>query len=966
MLGNQYVYVDLTSARPYRNIGGEATSFGPWVGGQAVTVSLRFIERDTAGAYKQIGDQAGRVRNIRVGVGKIDARPVSGHYVVRINGVNSSPLDWNAGAIELQDAFNGLPFDLVCDEDEGGLFIAALDGRDLTIEVNTEELWPRSSARVLLRFIDGRKSYHLRLFQLPLAYTEYAEPVLPEPPTIKEVQAGGNLDGVTKWSEIQSLYVPPDFDGVYQLLAPWSSKRTGLLSRLDGTAALQAALLPVVGAVNVTNPLNNEAYITFVGDNLGIDFPELTVLVPTAPEPDLQFTLDLNTNEIYEALKASASITVPFEAEMVVDVDPSDSSKGTALVKLWQTEVVIRRPLLIEGMSSAAPIGWQRRSLPFDYVPFSKEQLLVGQQQAFVSVIGNGLDKEFVVDHNLGGIFQGKGIDTSTPGVGVTTFRVPQHGLVNGKLVTVLEHSAQELNGVHVATRVDADRFTIAKVVSAAGTGGYIASQAGESVEGGVDFYSKVGVSNVVLRENGVGGKMLTSGYEVFFLSPQTLKIVFQNAPTNQQYVAIVIGYGPKSAFLVHTHSIDQISNEGERLRDILDDFSERISRLEALLPKAGGLPSGNSKKKNQIPPIGEILPDIALEDGGENYTLASQVIAPPQKNQPIEVISGTELDDQNKALQKQISDLKAEKDAFAAQLAETARNAVQDYKKQLELEAQKQASKVVTKATLSGKYASVDRQGDKVVYTPVSFPAKRGAKYGLLLPALHSASPLARTSVPSVFGDRAVYQNTSGRSMVLPGGGGRKSQSIEPLGFFGGDGRALYAVRRMGGTNSFYPVEMERELIGVSIQTKQFPISSALSLIWNLEMALESDNVLSTGYLMEVRVAGLLDVAVPAVTGPNIGALGQSALIGAARFGLSRGARDSRTFSIKLSRLQDGTSTSEFTEFGLKTSGPAIPEGNLFISAKLLAWDVDDSTASPAGQVSLLLPDAYLTVEQI
>ncbi len=967
MLGNQYIYVDLAKATTHASLGGEAASFGPWVGGQTITLSLKFMERGGDGAFRQLAEEANRVRNLRVGVGKIDSRPVSGHFVVRVNGVSSSPLDWNAGAIDLQDALEGLPFELVCDEDDGGLYIAALDGRDLTIEVDSEHLWPRSSAKVHLRFVDGKKAYHLRLFQLPLAYTEYAERVLPEPPTVREIQAGGTSDGIYKWPEIQSLYIPPDFEGVYQLLAPWNSKRTGLLSRLDGVARIETALRAVVGSVDVTNPLNNEAYITFNGDNVGYNFPSLIVLVPGTPAPALQFTLDLNTNEIQEALKSAESIAVPFEADMVVDVDPMDSSKGTALVKLWQTQVVIRRPLLLEGMASAAPVGWQRRSLPFDYVPFSKEQLLVGQQQAFVSVIGNGVDTEFIIDHNSGGVFRGSAIETSSPGAGITTFHVPGHGLNSGRLVTILEHSAEELNGVHVVTRVDDAYFTVASAATASGAGGYAAMQGSGEVESGVDFYSKVGVSHVVLRENGVGGKMLTSGYEVLFLSPQTLKIVFSTPPSFQQYVAIVIGYGPRSAFLVHTHSIDQISNQGERLRDVLDDFAERLARLEALIPRFdGALPSGNAKKKNQIPPIGEVLPDVLLEGIADGYTLASQVVAPERLGVGVAVIAGTELDDQNKVLLRQVATLESEKEAFADQLRESARGAVEDYKRQLELEAQKQASKVVTTSTLPGKYASFAGQGASLVYTPFLFPARRGSRYGLLLPALHSSAPVAMASAPSVFGGQAVYQNTSGRPMLLPGGGGRKSQTVAPLEFFGGDGRALYSVKRMDGTNTYYPSEMERELIGVAIQPKQFPVGTTLSLTWSMELRFDSDDVLAAGYLMEVRVAGLPGVLTPAVTGPNVGALSNSVLISSSRLGLSRGVKEARAFSVNFSRLDGGGSSSDFTEFGVKSVGPEIPSGDVYISVKLVAWDVDDSTIAPVGQVSLLMPDAYLRVEQI
>lgn len=966
MLGNQYVYVDLATGTPYRNIGGEALNFGPWTGGQSVTLTLRFIERGIDGAFKLIPTQAGRVRGLRVGVGKIDLRPVSGSFFIRVNGIRTADLDWNTSAIELQEALNEvLPFDVVCDEADESLEITAVDGRDLTIEVASDKLMPRSSAMVRMRFVEGRKSYLVRLFQLPLAFTDYAENVLPEKPYVREVQKGGMTpDGLTKWSDIQSLLVPPDFEGVYQLLAPWSQKRTGLLSRLDGVANIETQLRSVLGAVNVTNPLNNEAYITFVGDNLGLDFPELQVLVPGEVEADLQFVLRLDTIEIYEALRSAESVTVPFEAEMVVDVDANDSSKGTAVMKLWQRNITIRRPLILEGLASNAPIGWQRRSLPVDFVPFSKEQMLVGQQQAFVSVIGNGTATEFFVDHNLGGLYRGKAIVSSTPGAGVSTIQVLQHGLESGDSVTILDHSQGALDGVHLITKVDANEFRIPVVASAAGVGGYMASPFTEEAEPGIDFYNKTGVVNVLVRENAPGGKLVKTGYEAFFMTPHSLKLVFQTAPTNGQFVVIVIGYGPRSAFLAHTHSIDQIAYEGERLRDILEDHANRIARLEALIPKGAALEGGGGSgvKKQQIPPVGEILPDVLLE-GAADFSLASQIIGSSQKNKPAEIISGTELDSQKQKLEKQVADLKAERDAFESQLRDTATKAVEDYKKQLELQAAQQASKVITKINSSGIYA----RGANNSQFPVVFPQKRGAKYAALLPALHASVVSAATSVPDVASATGrVFRNTSAGSLLLPGGGGRKSQMVQPGGLFAGDGMAIYAVRGMEGTTSYYPLEMERDLVRMVVQREQFPDGSALSLSWKIELGLLTDSVISAGCLMVVDVLQFASATSPAVTGVNVGTPQASVRIAQSRFSLSRGSVDTRAFLMRLVREAGGVKTSEFTEFGVKVPGPVFGDGDLLLSIRLINWDIDDVTQLPKGQISLLMPDAQLTVEQI
>jgi hypothetical protein len=122
----------------------------------------------------------------------------------------------------VQDRLNDvLPFNVFCDESDGSIEIQAEDGRTLDIQVDCSELIPSSGSRIHSSRVRGLFVYHIRLVQLPVAFTDFSDQVVPDPPRIREIQEGTTaFDGVTKYPEIQSLYVPPDFENVYQLSLP--------------------------------------------------------------------------------------------------------------------------------------------------------------------------------------------------------------------------------------------------------------------------------------------------------------------------------------------------------------------------------------------------------------------------------------------------------------------------------------------------------------------------------------------------------------------------------------------------------------------------------------------------------------------------------------------------------------------------------------------------------------------------
>jgi hypothetical protein len=741
--------------------------------------------------------------------------------------------------------------------------------------------------------------YAVELVQAPIVFSDWAGSELPPAPTVQKIQAGGMVAagaGLTiKWPTIQALYVPPDFEGQYQLFRAPKLKRSDLLVKDDGLTKIQRVLQDLVsdegGSVKVTNPSSNVAHIEFLGGLNGWDIENLEVVVYGAPPPSLSFTLNLDNAEVAEMLRERESVTLPFELDATVWVDSRDQSQGTRTIKLWKTTATISRNLLWDSMVTKPPIDWAAKPLPVDYVPFSKAQYLTGQQAAYTAVIGGGAARIFSISHGLG--------------------------------------SGDE-----------------------------------------------AGVVAVAVRENVPGGRQLRDDeYELRFTDAGSVELEFPEAPGENAVAVVVIGYGPKSVFTTHTHPIDQIKTvtsegaTGETLRAVLDEINRRIARLEALYRfNPAPLPSGGAKKKVVIPVVGEILPDILLEGDASGVTIASQVVA--AQNPKINAganndskapppIAGTEMESKTRELEAEIVRLKLESEAAAKASAEAAKAAAEEVAERAKQEAVEKVTQIFTAIFVKGVY---DLDQSKVVAR--RYPAMRGAKYPMLLPAIHAAAATGVSAVPAGFA-LGLYRNAGSVPLLLPGGGGRKSQSIAAGGLFGGDGRAYYAVRRSGATSSYHPVEMERDIMRVVVREEAFPDETQLKVAWTMDFEFASASLTAgAGYFLRVEAMPLPDAAVPDPTGGNVGAVGAAVLLGSARIALSRDTREQRKFSLALTRQVERVT--EFSEYGRKLIGPAFPEGAFLLTVRLEQWDVDDSTELPTGQVSLTMPDTQLVVEQI
>lgn len=401
---NVLLYCNQTDGTVSDSLDGATTFTFPTLSpSDRIKFALRFSEIQN-GAKVEV-DRT--VAALRAALGPVDARPESGEWQLQIGpGVSTEgnttqvlshdclpgTLETAIAALTEAVAEYGAP---VVEQRDGSWFLKLGDGaEDVPMEIRGNRLWPLSSLEVRAQEIDGEIWHELRLVRAPVAQTSGWLRNVPEEPSITTITNGGADAGVT-WNEIQSLYIPPSFRGIYRLKR--GEARSGLLSRDDGIEQIAEALKPLAdegGRWEVTNPIPWTAYIEFAGEMGGLDHAPLEVEVFAAPEGDIELSLELSTPGVWDLLRRVDTVTLPLEivAEFV------NAPGGTIL----RADVTLQRPVGRDSLIDVIPITWALPMGRKDYVPFTMDQVLTGQQQAFTSVIGNGVATTFTITHNLG------------------------------------------------------------------------------------------------------------------------------------------------------------------------------------------------------------------------------------------------------------------------------------------------------------------------------------------------------------------------------------------------------------------------------------------------------------------------------------------------------------------------------------------------------------------------------------
>lgn len=382
------------------------------VQGDLVTFAVRLLDTVETGSPIEVQRN---VRSLRASIGNVSMPPDSGQFSLQIgtNGTATPLIDFSADHILLKPLLSTLPeasayggVEQVVEADPGCWMIRFGVNAAVPLQAGDNFLFPVTFVRVRPFQQNGRWWHELRLMQAPVAYSGLSERVLADPPTVRRIRAGSTYtDGLTEYivNEVQAVTVPASFRGTYDL--KFEGRATIMLSQDDDPTAIETALnnLFTDGQTRfaVTNPEPYNAYVEFKGPLAGQPQDLLIAEVGSVEPGDLTFSLDLNTAEVFAALRDTDQVEMQFEVELEIANDDDPPETPGKIITLFRESVTLVRELQWEEMAAAAGIDWLRPPQPVDYIPFTRDEIITGSQH-FVGVIGDGAAREFTVDHNLG------------------------------------------------------------------------------------------------------------------------------------------------------------------------------------------------------------------------------------------------------------------------------------------------------------------------------------------------------------------------------------------------------------------------------------------------------------------------------------------------------------------------------------------------------------------------------------
>lgn len=414
------VFCNVTQRRAEATESGAALVWPDFTAGDRLKISFRFTEQ--IGPSRVVRELA--VRSARLTLGVIDAPPLAGHFTLKVGAAasdlsNTTPtLMYNASQSAIEATLNALPVvkntalhPCRVVQDGGSFFIRFADKSDPGLSVPWNTLDPRSFVRILPREEAGAMVMEMRLMQAPLAQAPVFTREVPQAPYVTTIQ-DGSVDASNTYftPEIQRVTIPALFRGSFILRAGLYAKSPILDVEADEDDIAEA-LKTLYGAQGYKPRVRSEGdgrYLVVFDDklSLGLDMLEMFVEVFTAPQGDVTFDLDLDTREVFAALRTEAvrkDCYLELEAEVCDDGENPDDALVTArTITLLQQTVTLRRELTWNGAMAAALVDWQRPPVNRDHVPFALDQVITGQQQAFPATIGDGDKTDWTIVHNLG------------------------------------------------------------------------------------------------------------------------------------------------------------------------------------------------------------------------------------------------------------------------------------------------------------------------------------------------------------------------------------------------------------------------------------------------------------------------------------------------------------------------------------------------------------------------------------
>ncbi len=233
------------------------------------------------------------------------------------------------------------------------------------------------------------------------------------------------------------------------------------------------------------------------------------------------------------------------------------------------------------------------------------------------------------------------------------------------------------------------------------------------------------------------------------------------------------------------------------------------------------------------------------------------------------------------------------------------------------------------------------------------------------LLPAIHDATvvpiavPLPRPE-PSAGN---VFQNTTNTPLLVPGGLGRRGGYLDPLGFAGSDGRLWYRLSRAAQTNSFYPLDFERELFLLHINDAMWKPGGNFAVQFDLELQLLAANTRAQ-MLVVIEVGSAPGQTTPAPVAENLeNIVWQSAPVLAQRIIVS-GLKLKHHFGAAIKRSLDGVLTAErllYTTWQAASVAPTSP--SFVVRARVVQFDTENSVRGAKGYVFVAMTQAKAEV---
>ena len=379
----------------------------------------------------------------RLSYGPIDVAPSAGTFRMVVGGVTSGVVTYGSTAASVAAVLNAMAtpataWSVTLDRDS--YLVSRTDAWTATsgITIVENKLEPESFVRVTSYAAAGQFIQELRPMQSPLAYTSAFALLVPPGPTITRVVTGyGDAALGVEVNEVQRLYVPPQFDGIYQIYK--GTARTPRLDREDGAVEIQAALIAGCTTANsgesfsVSNPKTYTADIEFTGALGGAPQDLLSVVVPESLQGDITFDLDLNTQGLLAALRENFEVTHPLTCEVGINYG-TIATPNVKFVTVFQQNLTVQADGAWTGLAAAQRINWLNPPQPVNYIPFTTDQVITGIQSYTAVVTGAG---PWTIAHNLG-----------TEAIHVTV----RENVSNGKILALADNASLGYYQVQTAT----------------------------------------------------------------------------------------------------------------------------------------------------------------------------------------------------------------------------------------------------------------------------------------------------------------------------------------------------------------------------------------------------------------------------------------------------------------------------------------------------------------------------------